>query len=266
MGWTDEAYRDHANVFGKGADAMHITGDLSLADFATAREERRRGLPEARRLPAHARTRARSSSPWARSPTPWSRRPAPPATSRCGCRAGAPTSTSRLPDRLPQPVDPGRPRQRAVALARRQERAVVPDRPDPGDPTLCGRYFINADKGNDYGTKAAFPSWLYPGEGNRFVPGNDPGHLGGDTWAADAAIDDDGRTRTGRACSSPWAASTRPPTCGARRTTRAAGLHHARRADPHAVRGRERRRPARQDPRRRRSRSTPTRAARPWSC
>ena len=28
MGWTDEAYRDHANVFGKGADQMHITGDL----------------------------------------------------------------------------------------------------------------------------------------------------------------------------------------------------------------------------------------------
>ena len=35
MGWVDEAYRDSANVFGKGADAMHITGDLSLADFGT---------------------------------------------------------------------------------------------------------------------------------------------------------------------------------------------------------------------------------------
>ena len=34
MGWTDEAYRDHANIFGKGADQMHITGDLSLSDFA----------------------------------------------------------------------------------------------------------------------------------------------------------------------------------------------------------------------------------------
>src|SRR4051812_11340138 len=35
MGWTDEAYRDHGNVFGRGVDEMHITGDLSLADFAT---------------------------------------------------------------------------------------------------------------------------------------------------------------------------------------------------------------------------------------
>ena len=32
MGYTDEAYRDDANVFGKGVDAMHITGDLSLAE------------------------------------------------------------------------------------------------------------------------------------------------------------------------------------------------------------------------------------------
>jgi hypothetical protein len=34
MGWTDEAFRDHDNVFGKGHDQMHITGDLSLSDFA----------------------------------------------------------------------------------------------------------------------------------------------------------------------------------------------------------------------------------------
>jgi hypothetical protein len=59
----------------------------------------------------------------------------------------------------------------------------------PGDPTACGRYFVNADKANDYGTKSAFPSWLYPEEGNRLFPGTDPAHLGGDTWAADAAIE-----------------------------------------------------------------------------
>ena len=35
MGWVDEAYRDSANLFGKGVDAMHITGDLSLTDFGT---------------------------------------------------------------------------------------------------------------------------------------------------------------------------------------------------------------------------------------
>ena len=57
----------------------------------------------------------------------------------------------------------------------------------------CGRFVINADLDtNSYGTTAAFPSWLYPEEGNRFFPGTDAsaqaGHLGGDVWAADAAI------------------------------------------------------------------------------
>ncbi len=32
------------------------------------------------------------------------------------------------------------------------------------------RFFVNADKGNDYGTKAAFPSFMYPEEGNRMFP------------------------------------------------------------------------------------------------
>ena len=35
MGWVDEAYRDADNLLGKGAGAMHITGDLSSADFGT---------------------------------------------------------------------------------------------------------------------------------------------------------------------------------------------------------------------------------------
>src|SRR3954470_3756455 len=38
MGYTDEAYRDTTNRFGKGFDAMHITGDFSLADFAAVEQ------------------------------------------------------------------------------------------------------------------------------------------------------------------------------------------------------------------------------------
>ena len=37
-----------------------------------------------------------------------------------------------------------------------------------------------------YGTAL---STVYALDGNRYVPGNDPAHLGGDTWTADAAID-----------------------------------------------------------------------------
>lgn len=52
----------------------------------------------------------------------------------------------------------------------------------------CGRFYINSDKSKDYGTRSKSPSWVYPLDGNRFVPGNDPQHLGGDAWVADAAM------------------------------------------------------------------------------
>ena len=32
------------------------------------------------------------------------------------------------------------------------------------------------------------PANIYPLDGNRFVPGFDPAHIGGDNWSADAAI------------------------------------------------------------------------------
>jgi hypothetical protein len=53
------------------------------------------------------------------------------------------------------------------------------------DP-FCGRFYVNSSL--TYGTSTAFPSWIYPLDGNRFVPGYDEAHLGGDTWVADAAM------------------------------------------------------------------------------
>ena len=52
----------------------------------------------------------------------------------------------------------------------------------------CGRYYIDSNSDHDYGTKTECPACMYPEDGNRFVPGLDPDHLGGDTWAADAAM------------------------------------------------------------------------------
>ena len=46
MGYTDEAYRDTGNLFGKGVDAMHITGDLSLADFTTIQKNHGQPYPK----------------------------------------------------------------------------------------------------------------------------------------------------------------------------------------------------------------------------
>jgi arylsulfatase A-like enzyme len=54
-------------------------------------------------------------------------------------------------------------------------------------PPFCGPTYVNPP--HPHGTTLAFPSWIYPLAGNRFVPGDDPAHLGGDNWVADAAMD-----------------------------------------------------------------------------
>jgi|tagenome__1003787_1003787.scaffolds.fasta_scaffold20936871_2 predicted AlkP superfamily pyrophosphatase or phosphodiesterase len=188
MGWTDEAYRDHANVFNKGVDAMHITGDLSLSDFSLI--EKNNGVaypkladylhaahPGSEFITVGEKSYAVESATGASGDIAVrlsSRRPAyDPVTAPNNCRnLSIPGTTDKAQYREP---------------TGKNVPAYLTER-DPSDPTVCGRYFINADKGNDYGTKTAFPSWLYPEEGNRLFPGNDPAHLGGDTWAADAAI------------------------------------------------------------------------------
>jgi len=55
------------------------------------------------------------------------------------------------------------------------------------DLSSCSRWSTWQAAGA-YGTGGLSPANIYPLDGNRFVPGFDPAHLGGDTWSADAAI------------------------------------------------------------------------------
>ncbi len=186
MGWTDEAYRDHADVFGKGADQMHITGDLSLADFAAL--EQRNGAPYLK-LADYLHT----AYPGTKFITVGEKSYAVESATggsgdiavRLGSRKAAydPIANASGCSNLAIASAPANKAWRGPAGKN------IPDYILARNADVCGRYYINADKNNDYGTKAAFPSWLYPGEGNRFVPGDDPAHFGGDTWAADAAIE-----------------------------------------------------------------------------
>jgi hypothetical protein len=185
MGWTDEAFRDHANVFGKGADQMHITGDLSLSDFALL--QKTNGVPYLKLADylhtAHPGTEfitVGEKSYAVESATGASGDIAVRLSSRKA--AYDPVTAASGCSNLSIPGVTGNGAWRGPAGKN------VPDYLTDRVGSVCGRYFINADNANHYGTKDAFPSWLYPGEGNRFVPGNDPAHLGGDTWAADAAI------------------------------------------------------------------------------
>jgi hypothetical protein len=53
--------------------------------------------------------------------------------------------------------------------------------------TPCNRWSTWQQAGA-YGTNTAQFAKIYPLDGNRFVPGRDPAHYGGDMWSADAAV------------------------------------------------------------------------------
>lgn len=79
MGWTDEAYRDAGNLLAPaGAGEMHITGDLSLADYGTLISNE--GYPKLADY-LHGEFPGSKFIVSARSPTPWNRRSHRRATS-----------------------------------------------------------------------------------------------------------------------------------------------------------------------------------------
>jgi arylsulfatase A-like enzyme len=52
----------------------------------------------------------------------------------------------------------------------------------------CSRFYIDSNRSHTQGTAETDPAWMYPLEGNRDVPGNDPEHYGGDVWSTDVAL------------------------------------------------------------------------------
>ncbi len=187
MGYTDEAYRDHENVFGKGIDAMHITGDLSRDDFIKIQKNHGQPYPKLADYLHTARPGTKFITVGEKS---YAVETATGASGDIGVRlsSGKKVFTSTPPTGCSNLAIPGVPENK---VWRGPQGKAVPDyllAADPDHPEQCGRFFINADPNNDYGTASAFPSWLYPSDGNRYWPGNDPKHLGGDTWVADAAI------------------------------------------------------------------------------
>ncbi len=187
MGYTDEAYRDTTNAFGKGVDAMHITGDLSLGDIATIQKNDGRSYPKLADYLHAARPGTTFISVGEKSYAVEGATGASGdiAVRMSGRKTNVTSGDSTACSNLSIPGVPGN------GAWRGPQGKAVPSyltTRDATDPSLCGRFYVNSDSGNDYGTKAAFPSFMYPSDGNRFWPGTDPDHLGGDTWVADAAI------------------------------------------------------------------------------
>ena len=178
MGWTDEAYRDADNLLGKGAGAMHITGDLSGADFGTLINASYNGAGYPK-LADYLQTADPGSKFIVVGEKSYAVDSATAPNGAIGVRMSSRSSSSLF--------DSCR-----TTLGGRYRFPFGTNVPSYLSD-YCGRWYINSDAGNSYGTTTAFPSWMYPEDGNRFFPGTDAsamaGHTGGDTWVADAAIE-----------------------------------------------------------------------------
>jgi len=179
MGWVDEAYRDRSGLLSPDTNQMWTTGELTYPQFGTLIQDK--GYPKlADYLQAvqpgkkfivvgqkgYAVESAAAESAFDTSD-------ADIAVRFSSRSSSAPVAGS--PDALCNATLGGR--------YRGPDGVNVPAYiKDP----FCGRFYVNSSL--TYGTSNAFPSWIYPLDGNRFVPGTDPAHLGGDTWVADAAM------------------------------------------------------------------------------
>lgn len=176
MGWTDEVYRDVGNLLGLNEGAYHVTSSMSCAQFDALI-----GHGGYLKLPDYLDARFGESSTFASI--------AQKRTSACtgGQTAG--------------PTDP----EHFILQIRGSSTSVDCDgdtvletwrMPEDGNGTAptylglatpCNRFWTQQT--DSYGTSALPPAFMYPLEGNRFVPGFDPAHIGGDTWSADVAIE-----------------------------------------------------------------------------
>jgi hypothetical protein len=183
MGWVDEAFRDTNNELSAGANKMWISGSLTGSQFDTlvnnrgyaklsdylhqtvggkfitvgqkdyAVESAAAGADNPSDIAVHVSSRAGDNKAAVDNGT---------ATNTCSIELGGQyryPAGRNVPTYLYDPVN-----------------------------DFCGRFYINSDKANDYGTLAQFPSRVYPEDGDRFFPGTNDAHLGGDVWVADAAM------------------------------------------------------------------------------
>ncbi|MGH2658698.1 MAG: alkaline phosphatase family protein [Actinomycetota bacterium] len=178
IGWSNEAYRDVGNVLGGGEGAIHVTSSMSCSQFKTLIDhagykkladylDDQFGSPSKFVSIAQKRTAA--------------------------CTAGH--TGSAADGNATDPED--------IILQIRGNSAASCDgnpgwrKPEDGNPPApayfglavdCNRFWTNQAP-NAYGTGVLLPARIYNLDGNRFAPGFDPAHFGGDIWSADAAIE-----------------------------------------------------------------------------
>ncbi len=178
MGWSNEVHRDVDGVLGTPGD-FYVTSSLSCAQFKALIEH-----GGYRKLPDYLDDRFGETSKFVSI-----------AQKRSAVCPAGPTSSAAGDGTATDPED--------IILQIRGSSAPqscdglsgwrVPEDANPPAPayfdlaTPCNRWWTWQGS-PAYGTGSILPARIYPLEGNRFVPGRDPAHYGGDVWSADAAI------------------------------------------------------------------------------
>jgi Type I phosphodiesterase / nucleotide pyrophosphatase len=177
MGWSNEVHRDVDGVLGTPGD-FYVTSSMSCAQFSALIDH-----GGYRKLPDYLDDRFGESSKFVSI-----------AQKRSAVCPAGPTSSAAGDGTATDPEDiifqirgssatscDGRSGWRAPEDANSSAPAYF------GLATPCNRWWTWQGS-PAYGTGSILPGRIYPLEGDRFVPGRDPAHLGGDIWSADAVI------------------------------------------------------------------------------
>ncbi|MFL6070833.1 MAG: alkaline phosphatase family protein [Actinomycetes bacterium] len=181
MGWVDEAYRDREGLLSPDTDQMWVTGELSYDQYGTIIQNK--GYPKLADYLQEAQPGKKFIVVGQKSY----------AVDSAAAKSRSDTSDDDIAVRFSSRTGSTPTAEQAACFNtlggryRYPQGINVPDYLYDPVNDYCGRYWVNSS--NTYGTSTAFPSWIYPLDGNRFVPGYDQAHLGGDTWVADAAMD-----------------------------------------------------------------------------
>ncbi|WP_190124053.1 alkaline phosphatase family protein [Streptomyces inusitatus] len=165
MGWADEVYRDTGNLLGEGKDTLHITSGLARTQLDTLMDTTgapklgdylHRAFPGTKVITVGAKTYATHVSGGSGTDIQVTFSGRDFACGKSGARSWRGPAGKAVPAYLTAPA--------------------------------CGRFHVDSDQALDYGTRTTAPAWMYPLDGNHYVPGRDRAHLGGDTWVADAGM------------------------------------------------------------------------------
>jgi hypothetical protein len=177
MGWSNEVYRDSANVLSTPG-VYHVTSSMTCAQFAALIDAGGYSKLQDYLDAEFGETSAFASISQKR-------------TSACtsghtSSRVGDGTATPDPEDIIFQ-IRGGNVTAQCGSGWRRPEYVGVA-RTYFGFTNDCTDRWWTFQGAGAYGTGGLSPANIYPLDGNRFVPGFDPAHIGGDNWSAEAAV------------------------------------------------------------------------------